>query len=78
MHDITEGERPFSWPIRVYWEDTDAGGVVYHAGYPEKERVVKGSLRDIMDKLSGEKEKWMGMIIVGKALTDQPFALLEQ
>jgi acyl-CoA thioester hydrolase len=24
---------PFSWPVRVYWEDTDAGGVVYHAGY---------------------------------------------
>lgn len=23
----------FSWPIRVYWEDTDAGGVVYHARY---------------------------------------------
>jgi acyl-CoA thioester hydrolase len=23
----------FSWRIRVYWEDTDAGGVVYHAGY---------------------------------------------
>jgi len=23
----------FSWPIRVYWEDTDAGGVVYHASY---------------------------------------------
>ena len=23
----------FSWPIRVYWEDTDAGGVVYHTGY---------------------------------------------
>lgn len=23
----------FSWPIRVYWEDTDGGGVVYHAGY---------------------------------------------
>ncbi len=33
MHVTTEGERPFSWPIRVYWEDTDAGGVVYHAGY---------------------------------------------
>ena len=25
--------RPFSWPVRVYWEDTDAGGVVYHARY---------------------------------------------
>lgn len=23
----------FSLPIRVYWEDTDAGGVVYHARY---------------------------------------------
>lgn len=33
MHDTTGGEAPFSWPIRVYWEDTDAGGVVYHAGY---------------------------------------------
>ena len=27
-------EQPvFSWPVRVYWEDTDAGGVVYHAAY---------------------------------------------
>ena len=24
---------PFIWPVRVYWEDTDAGGVVYHASY---------------------------------------------
>ena len=23
----------FVWPLRVYWEDTDAGGVVYHARY---------------------------------------------
>jgi acyl-CoA thioester hydrolase len=23
----------FEWPVRVYWEDTDAGGVVYHAAY---------------------------------------------
>ena len=21
------------WPVRVYWEDTDASGVVYHANY---------------------------------------------
>lgn len=26
-------ELPFRWPVRVYWEDTDAGGVVYHASY---------------------------------------------
>ena len=23
----------FHWPVRVYYEDTDAGGVVYHANY---------------------------------------------
>ena len=23
----------FVWSLRVYWEDTDAGGVVYHANY---------------------------------------------
>ncbi|HGJ5884229.1 MULTISPECIES: tol-pal system-associated acyl-CoA thioesterase [Arsenophonus] len=23
----------FCWPIRIYYEDTDAGGVVYHARY---------------------------------------------
>ncbi len=24
---------PFRWPITVYYEDTDAGGVVYHSNY---------------------------------------------
>ncbi len=23
----------FTWPVRVYYEDTDLGGVVYHANY---------------------------------------------
>ncbi len=27
-------EQPiFQWPVRVYYEDTDAGGVVYHSQY---------------------------------------------
>jgi acyl-CoA thioester hydrolase len=26
-------ESQFSWPVRVYYEDTDSGGVVYHANY---------------------------------------------
>ena len=25
--------RAFAWPVRVYWEDTDAGGIVYYANY---------------------------------------------
>ncbi len=24
---------PFRWPVRVYWEDTDAGGIVFYANY---------------------------------------------
>ncbi|OGB08056.1 MAG: tol-pal system-associated acyl-CoA thioesterase [Burkholderiales bacterium RIFCSPHIGHO2_12_FULL_61_11] len=23
----------FQWPIRIYWEDTDAGGIVFYANY---------------------------------------------
>jgi acyl-CoA thioester hydrolase len=26
-------DHPFVWQLRVYWEDTDAGGVVYHSRY---------------------------------------------
>ena len=25
--------KPFSWPLRVYYEDTDAQGLVYYANY---------------------------------------------
>lgn len=25
--------KEFSWPVRVYYEDTDSGGVVYYANY---------------------------------------------
>ncbi len=27
------GARQFQWPVRVYWEDTDAGGIVFYANY---------------------------------------------
>lgn len=29
----SEGEPTFSLPVRVYYEDTDSGGVVYYANY---------------------------------------------
>jgi acyl-CoA thioester hydrolase len=25
--------RDFTWPVRVYYEDTDSGGIVYYANY---------------------------------------------
>ena len=33
MADSPTDTSNFSWPVRVYFEDTDAGGVVYHARY---------------------------------------------
>lgn len=32
--DTAAGTAPVhTWPVRVYWEDTDAGGIVYYANY---------------------------------------------
>ena len=30
---IAGGQQPFRFPVRVYYEDTDAAGVVYYANY---------------------------------------------
>ena len=30
---VTISGDPHRWPVRVYFEDTDAGGVVYHGNY---------------------------------------------
>ncbi|MGJ8619393.1 MAG: tol-pal system-associated acyl-CoA thioesterase [Methylophilaceae bacterium] len=32
MAAVMSGQ-PFSWQVRVYYEDTDSGGVVYHSNY---------------------------------------------
>lgn len=29
----TVAKKIFSWPVRVYYEDTDTGGIVYYANY---------------------------------------------
>ena len=30
---MSPGVAAFQWPVRVYWEDTDAGGIVFYANY---------------------------------------------
>ena len=54
----------FFWPVRVYYEDTDAGGVVYYANYLKFfERARTEWLRAIglnQDKLAQEE----GLIFV--------------
>ena len=39
--------RIYNWPIRIYYEDTDSGGVVYHSNYLKfMERARTEWLRD--------------------------------
>ena len=33
MTNNASNNKPYSLPIRIYYEDTDAGGVVYHSNY---------------------------------------------
>ena len=30
---MSSAPTPFGFPLRVYWEDTDAGGIVFYANY---------------------------------------------
>ncbi len=50
----------FSWPVRVYYEDTDSGGVVYYANYLKFfERARTEWLRSFglnQDKLAQEED----------------------
>lgn len=31
--NVSSEPASFTWPVRIYWEDTDAGGIVYYANY---------------------------------------------
>lgn len=45
---LTSDHYPFSWPVRVYYEDTDTGGVVYYANYLKfYERARTEALRHV-------------------------------
>ncbi len=63
--------KSFFWPVRVYYEDTDAGGIVYYANYLKFfERARTEWLRSFglnQDKLALEE----GLIfVVRRALLD--------
>jgi acyl-CoA thioester hydrolase len=56
---------PFSWPVRVYWEDTDAGGVVYHASYLRfLERARSEWLRGLgVDQMALKEATGLGFVV---------------
>ena len=57
--------RAFGWPVRVYWEDTDAGGIVFYANYLKFfERARTEWLRSLGISQSELRERTGGIFIV--------------
>ena len=58
----------FSFPIRVYWEDTDAGGIVFYANYLKFfERARTEWLRSLGIGQQALREETGGMFVVTDA-----------
>lgn len=61
----------FTHPIRVYWEDTDAGGIVFYANYLKfMERARTEWLRSLGIEQQALKEITGGMFVVTQTQVD--------
>ncbi|MDP3253027.1 MAG: tol-pal system-associated acyl-CoA thioesterase [Hydrogenophaga sp.] len=57
----------FSWPVRVYWEDTDAGGIVFYANYLKFfERARTEWLRELGIGQQKLRDEVGGMFVVSE------------
>jgi acyl-CoA thioester hydrolase len=53
---------PFLWQVRVYWEDTDGGGIVYYANY--------------LKFLERARTEWMRANGIGQRQTQQQLGIV--
>ena len=59
----------YSLPVRIYWEDTDAGGVVYHARYLAfMERARSEWMRHLGHGQDGTRQAH-GLVFAVRAMT---------
>lgn len=65
-------ERLFALLQQVYPPDMPCA-VVYWVGYPDRQRVIRGTVADMASKISQEEEKYMGLLFVGKFLEGRPY-----
>ena len=57
----------YIWPVRVYWEDTDAGGIVFYANYLKFfERTRTEWLRSLGIGQQQLKDQTGGMFVVAE------------
>ena len=47
--------------------------VVYWAGYPDRQKIVQGTVADMGRKLANEEEKYMGLLLIGRFLEGKPY-----
>jgi acyl-CoA thioester hydrolase len=64
---MTTERPPFGFPLRVYWEDTDAGGIVFYANYLKfMERGRTEWLRALGFNQQALREQVGGMFVVSE------------
>ena len=62
---------PFKWSVRIYFEDTDSGGVVYHSNYLKfMERARTEWLRSLHLNQADLKKKDKIMFVVANVNID--------
>ena len=62
---------PFKWNVRIYFEDTDSGGVVYHSNYLKfMERARTEWLRSLQLNQADLKKKDKIMFVVANVNID--------
>lgn len=58
----------FSFPVRVYYQDTDAGGVVYHANYVNFMERARTEWLRTFGHSNADMVKELGMMFVVRSL----------
>lgn len=56
-----------------HWPADMPAACVYWAGYPDKQRVVRGTVGDLGPKLAADPERMMGLLFVGRFLKGKPY-----
>lgn len=65
---VPPSDSAFVWPVRVYWEDTDAGGIVYYANYLKfMERARTEWLRALGCDQAGVRARYRLQFVVARA-----------
>jgi|SRR5690554_621916 len=56
MSGVKLNKLTFTWPVRVYYEDTDAGGIVYYANYL---KFLERARTEWLRSLGIEQDTWL-------------------